>query len=161
MKEYKITIQIEEVKKSSSYMSKMLAEVEQEKREIKIAKDLNTAAGQIRKKYFQELLDTINDELSDLGVHEFEIGWVKLGTNDIHIFRSNSVWIGDQHIKLTLEPRHDMGAGYPTRYVTSTQNFSILLKRGNFEEVTLKVDDILGDFFSKLERNIKLHLHNK
>ena len=155
MKEYKITIHIEEVKKSNSYMSRILEEVEQEKRELKIAKDLNTAAGKVRKKYFQELLDTINEEFNDLDIDKFGIEFVNLGPNDMYILRSNSIWLGDENVKLTLEPRHDVRPGYPTRYLTSTQNFSILLGTS-----TLKADDILGDFFRRLERNIKLHLHN-
>ena len=160
MKEYKITIHIEEVKKSNSYMSRILEEVEQEKRELKIAKDLNTAAGQIRKKYFQELLDTINEEFSCLGVHEFKIEMVNLGTNDMYTIASSAVWIGDEYVKIFLEPRHDIGAGYPTRYATSTQNFSIYMIKKSVKTSELKKEDILGDFFSRIERNIKLHLHN-
>ena len=160
MKEYKITIHIEEVKKTDSYMSKILAEVEQEKREMKIATDLNVAAGKIRRKYFQELLDTINDEFSHLGIHEFKIESVYSGTNDSFRFESNSIWIGDEYIKLILDPRHDVRPGYPTRYITSTQSFYIELEQKKIGNSILKADDILGDFFNRLKRNIKLHLHN-
>lgn len=159
MKEYKITIQIEEVKKSNSYMSKILEEVEQEKKELKIAEDLNGAAGKIRGKYFKELLDTINEELSCLGIKEFNIEEVSLGDNKIPSFSSSSVWIGDEYVKVLLEPHYDVRPDYPTRYTTSTKDFSIIIRKAGSNSSPLKSDDILGDFFDRIKRNIKLHLH--
>ena len=161
MKTYQITIQIEEIKKKSSYVSRIADEVADEKRQMKIAEDLNRAANEVREAYFQELLETINEELSELGVSKFQLKTAYNKWNQAWLFESTLVQIGGEYFRLILSPKSDVNAGHPTKYMTSTKSFDIQIKKGERDAWPLKSDDVVGNFFSTLEHYIKIELHNK
>jgi len=160
MKKYTITIEIEEFKKSN-YMSSLIAEVHQEKTEMKIAKELNDKATEIRKEYFKDTLTDLNDELSILEIEEFDISSCRLSSN-MATFKSTHVYIGNTCFYIELRPCHDTNVDNSTRYLTSTQDFDLYLYRIYSSDVFAerKVKNI-EDILKQMEESIKDQLHKQ
>lgn len=68
MKKYIIEINIKESTKGSGIIAELMAEVEQEERELRIAHDINTESNRVHRKVLSDKIDEINGELSVLGI---------------------------------------------------------------------------------------------
>lgn len=73
MKKYIIEIEIEESTKGSGIIAELMAEIEQEKRELKIAHDINTESNRVHRKILSDKINEINEELSVLGIQFSDI----------------------------------------------------------------------------------------
>ena len=163
MKEYKITIQIEEVKKTS-LMSSILAEVEQEKKDKESTEKVNAEIGVLRQYYFENLLRQLNSELEGVIGSPFKIvhrcdygnGMLQLGTG--------GVWINNNYV-LELRPIEDKVKPIPTNYKISTKDFEIILLVGRGGRINsryvLNKENIIESFLSVSKEDIKKELHNK
>lgn len=73
MKKYIIEINIEESTKGSGIIAELMAEVEQEERELKIAHDINIESNRVHRKVLSDKINEINEELSVLGIQFSDI----------------------------------------------------------------------------------------
>lgn len=84
MKKYIIEINIEESTKGSGIIAELMAEVEQEKRELKIAHDINIESNRVHRKVLSDKINEINEELSVLGIQFSDI---KTSSKEINMYK--------------------------------------------------------------------------
>jgi hypothetical protein len=161
MKKYTITIEVEETKKSG-YMSNLVAEVNQEKAEMKIARHLNHKANEIRTEIFKDILNDLNNELSILDIDKFNKDSIKTAGGMAH-FESTSLYIGNVRYHIALTPLYDAAGTTPTKYLTSTKEFKLSVyyahrNSSTYNNTTVKnVEDML----KIMEQEIKNQLHTQ
>ena len=159
MKTYQITIHIEEVKETS-LMSSIFAEVEQEKREKEIARKVNEAANEVRLQFFKDLLLSLNKELKLIGKEVIkycttESNW-SMYTLEFH---TKDIIINGKPFLISLIPATDRTGtvDYGTRYVTSTEYFSVRVNNDRVEEGR---EGYIASILDYLKKDIKEELHN-
>ena len=162
MKEYKITIQIEEVKKTS-LMSSILEEVEQEKKDKASTEKVNAEIGVLRQYYFENLLRQLNSELEGVIARPFKIAHRHDYGNGMLQLETGGVWINNNYV-LELRPIEDKVKPIPTNYKISTKDFEIVLLVGHGGRINsryvLNKENIIESFLSVSKEDIKNHLHN-
>lgn len=162
MKEYKITVQIEEVKKTS-LMSSILAEVEQEKKDKESAEKVNHMIGVLRQRYFENVLEQLNNELEGVAKHTFKIVHRHDYGDGMCQFETGGVWLNDNYV-LELRPIEDKVKPIPTNYKISTKDFEIILLVGHGNRIksryVLNKENIIESFLRVSKEDIKAHLHN-
>ena len=84
MKKYIIEIEIEESTNGSGIIAELMAEVEQEERELKIAHDINIESNRVHHKVLSDKIDQINEELSVLGIRFSDI---KTSSKEINMYK--------------------------------------------------------------------------
>ncbi len=84
MKKYIIEINIEESTKGSGIIAELMAEVEQEERELKIAHDINIESNRVHRKVLSDKINEINEELSVLGI---QFGDIQTSSKEINMYK--------------------------------------------------------------------------
>lgn len=161
MKEYKITVQIEEVKKTS-LMSSILAEVEQEKKDKASTEKVNHEIGVLRRYYFENLLRQLNRELEGVIERPFKIAHSHNYGDGMLQLETEAVWINNDYV-LELRPIEDSVKPIPTNYKMSTKDFEIILLVGSSQNKVryiLNKENIIESFLNVTKEDIKKHLHN-
>lgn len=104
MKKYIIEIDIEESTNGSGIIAELMAEVEQEERELKIAHDINIESNRVHHKVLSDKIDQINEELSVLGIRFSDIKTSSKEINKYKEFYSSVKFSNGKSYYITYTP---------------------------------------------------------
>ena len=104
MKKYIIEINIEESTKGSGIIAELMAEVEQEERELRIAHDINIESNRVHRKILSDKINEINKELSVLGIQFSDIKTSSEGVNMYREFYSTIKFSDGRSYYITYTP---------------------------------------------------------
>jgi hypothetical protein len=160
MKKYIIEINIEESTKGSGIIAELMAEVEQEERELKIAKDINIESNRVHRKVLSDKIAEINEELSVLGI---QFGDIQTSSKEINMYREfySSVRFSDgRRCYITYTPS-DVTKNEFTRYSIFSDNakFRMCTYMDSYPSSwrALEEDEIFEYMRDSIKKEIKLN----
>lgn len=158
MKTYEFKIEIPELTNGSSFIKQLQAEISDERKQLALTTAINTETTKVHKQILQDLVDTINKELDEVGLgfdEVFNYGKSNNGyRNSKAIIEISSV---SYELSIIGQPEHGFK---DSKYVTYTGKYLIGVRREDcIEPSFIKHDEnILNNIFEYFKRDLKKHM---